>query len=456
MTDTTSLSNNPLSGCPALAGLSPLALKELFAEAEERQFAPGDVLIRQGDPGDGLLILLGGEAHALLRSRDGDYLLGRFAHHDLVGELALVTREARSADVIADTDVRALFVPVDVFDRLAARHLELGAVLTTLVADRLGQNARDGLGDKAVEGFRILRCIGRGGMSVVYHAQDEVTGEQVALKMMSYRLIYDARALARFRQEAELLQELEHENIARLIRLFPAYHTYFLVMELCEGADIQRIVNRRGPMPEREVRFIVGQLARALEYVHARGLVHRDLKPSNIMVTRAGLVKLMDFGLAAPIVGTDERTVVSDTGIVGTPLFMAPEQLSGGALDNRTDIYALGCLAFELIEARHLFRGGNVFELMQQKLELQLPPREELVGGVSAEMYAFLEAALRAKPDDRLSSLAPLTGWAGPCEPPPEELFVAPHAGSPSTSSAEIPVSNVDTQTATAAGEGLL
>ncbi len=104
--------------------------------------------------------------------------------------------------------MRVLLVPTAAFDRLAVRHLELGIVLTELVADRLGQGAHDGFGGKQVEGFRILRCIGRGGMSIVYRAQDEATGELVALKMMSYRLIYDAPALARFHQEARLLQGL--------------------------------------------------------------------------------------------------------------------------------------------------------------------------------------------------------------------------------------------------------
>src|ERR671912_2180979 len=118
-------------------------------------------------------------------------------------------------------------------------------------------------------------------MSVVYRAEDQATGDLVALKMMSYRLIYDTASLARFRQEAELLQTLSHENIARLKRLFAAYHTYFLVMELCEGLDLHKLVRARGPLPEAEVRPIVGQLARALEYVHERGLVHRDLKPAN-------------------------------------------------------------------------------------------------------------------------------------------------------------------------------
>jgi serine/threonine protein kinase len=122
--------------------------------------------------------------------------------------------------VIAESSGRALLVPTADFDRLAMRHLELAMMLTQLVADRLGQAPHDGFGGKTIEGFRILRCIGRGGMSVVYRAQDESTGELVALKMMSYRLIYDAAALARFRQEADLLQSLQHQTIARLKRLF--------------------------------------------------------------------------------------------------------------------------------------------------------------------------------------------------------------------------------------------
>ena len=237
------LSWNLLRNCRPLTALSVVALRDVFAAAEERSFEPGDALMKQGDRADGLLILLEGTADALLRSEDGDHCLGRFAGGDVVGEMALVTRETRSADVIAHSRVAALLVPTDAFDRLAMRHLELGVVLTQIVADRLGRGAHDGFGGKRIEGFRILRCIGRGGMSVVYRAEEESTGELVALKMMSYRLIYDSMALARFQQEADLLRSLQHENIARLRRLFPAYRTYFLVMELCEGVDLHRLVN---------------------------------------------------------------------------------------------------------------------------------------------------------------------------------------------------------------------
>jgi serine/threonine protein kinase len=403
--------------------VSVRAVRELVSAAEQRTYAPGDLLTHQGDAADGLLILLEGAAHARLRDQDGEHRIGSFAAGDLVGEMALVTREARTADVIAESPVRALLVPIAAFDRLAARHLELAMVLTRLVADRLGHGTRDGFGGKRIENFRILRCLGRGGMSVVYLAEEETTREMVALKMMSYRLIYDPVALSRFQHEADLVQGLEHENIARLKRLFPAYHTYFLVMELCDGVDLQRLLRANGPLPEREVRAVLGQLALALDYVHERGVVHRDVKAANVMITRRGVLKLTDFGIAAPAVPLDDSTRAADHALLGTPACMAPEQLSGGTLDGRTDVYALGCLAYELLTGRHLFSATNLFELVQQKLTTKLPRAAEIAGGISDELHAFLERSLRVKPADRLASVAPLAAWAAPCEPPPEAMM---------------------------------
>lgn len=376
----------------------------------------------QGDPAEGLLIILEGTARAMLRSPQGDdHCLGHFSRGDLVGEMALVTRAARSATVIADSPLRALLVPTPEFDRLAVRHLELRVVLTELVAERLGRGANDGFGGKQVEGFRILRCAGRGGMSVVYRAQEEATGELVALKMMSYRLIYDSGALARFKREAEILHGLDHENIARLKRLFPAYNTYFLVMEFCEGVDLRRWVSSRGPLAESQVRRILGQLARALEYVHQRGFVHRDLKPGNVMITRDGDVKLTDFGIAVPEVVLDDELATGRHTVLGTPAFMAPEQLAGGPLDRRTDIYALACLAYELLTGRHLFTAKNLHELARQKLRMQLPPAADIGEGIGTDLHEFLQSALRGNPEERPASLAPLVAWAARCDPPPED-----------------------------------
>jgi serine/threonine-protein kinase len=103
---------------------------------------------------------------------------------------------------------------------------------------------------------------------------------------------------------------------------------------------------------------------------------------------------------------------------MGTPAFMAPEQLSGGVIDRRTDVYAVGCLAYDLLTARHLFRAKSLFELVQEKLSMVLPPAEEIGTGVSPDLYEFLEGALRVKPEERPSSLVPLLGWAAKCVPP--------------------------------------
>jgi len=408
----------------ALKTMPDDALRDLFAEAEERSYTSGETIVKQGDPAEGLLIVLDGTAHARLHAPDGKHWLGSFHGGDLFGEMALVTREPRTADVVADTDVSALLIPTPVFERVASRHPELWMVLTRLVADRLGQKAHDGLGGKRIEGFRILNCIGRGGMSVVYRAEEEATGTPVALKMMSYGLIYEPDAVARFRQESEILKQIRHENVARLERLFPAYHTYFLVMELCEGVDLHRLVHGHGPLPESAVRPIVGQLARALEHVHRHGLVHRDLKPANVMITRDGQVKLMDFGLAIPVVlPEDERTLAPERQVLGTPAFMAPEQWSHRPVTPKTDIYALGCVIYELLTGQTLFPSKELFELVQEKFAARIPPASDIGGGVSSELHAFMAAAVKPDPADRPDSLDLLASWAERCTSLPDAAF---------------------------------
>lgn len=399
--------------CAPFATLPPVLLQEVFAAVEPRAYDAGDRLIREGDPGDGLLVLLAGTAHAALR--DGTSV-GAFTTGDVVGEMALVTREPRTADVIADTPVRALWLPAASFDRLAARHPVLAKVLTDLVAERLGRSHRDGLGGKTIDRYRIDRCLGRGGMAIVYHAHDEQTGKPVALKMMSHRLVYEAAALARFHQEAELLRSLSHPNLAALERLFPAYNTYFLVMEYCDGIDLGRLVQLRRALPEAQARPILGQLAVALDYVHQRGIVHRDLKPANVMLTRSGVVKLMDFGLAAAAVEMGDETCFAPAGFEGTPAFMAPEQLSNVPLDRRVDVYAFACIAYELVTGRTLFRGTTLVELIQEKLTLRLPEAGRIGSGISDELHRFLIAALTPGRDERLASVAPLMAWAGPVD----------------------------------------
>jgi CRP-like cAMP-binding protein len=402
--------------CRAFASLPLATLREVFGRVQERTYAAGDVLMRQGDPASGLLVVLEGTASAAIHDADGRRAMGAFTAGDVVGEMALITHEPRTADVIADSPVRALFLPAEAFEQLALRHRELPVVLTNIVAERLGASPRDALGGKTLDRYRIVSTLGRGGMSVVYRARDEKSGQDVALKMMSHRLVYEPGALSRFEREATTVQALHHEHIAGIERLFPAYGTYFLAMELCDGPDLGRLLAHHGRFPEAQVKRIVGQLARALTYVHGMGLVHLDVKPSNVIVTSPGIVKLTDFGVAVPqLPFTDVTRTVAES-LLGTPVFMAPEQLAAGPLDARTDIYALGCVAYNMLAGWPPCTATNLLDLVQQKLTFRLPPAEEIGGGIGAEVHEFLEGALQTDRDARLSSLDGLASWAGPVE----------------------------------------
>jgi serine/threonine protein kinase len=279
----------------------------------------------------------------------------------------------------------------------------------------------DGLGGKDIHGYRIDRCVGRGGMGIVYEATRLATGEIVALKMMNHRLLYQPGSIHRFKREADALKSLHHDSIARLYECFGAYNTQFLVMEFCEGSSLNLLISRRQPLDEKVVRNIIGQLAVALRYVHSRGLIHCDLKPSNVMLNRSGFVKLLDFGLAgfdpvSDFASGPMSTLSRSFALAGTPEYMAPEQFARGAPDPRVDFYGLACLAYEMLSGRALFEAPDLFGIIREKLRFVLPSPAEIGLGVTIEMHEFLTRGLDHRPERRTIDLDRLAAWAGPID----------------------------------------
>ncbi len=410
-------SRSRLPGCSPFNDLAPALVEQILACMEERCYEPGETLIRQGDPGEGLLVLVEGTAQAVVRDESGGRAIASLVAGAVVGEMALVTGEPRLADVVAGSAVRALALPADAFHHLVREHPQLAVVLTRIVAERLGRDSNDGLRGKTVDRFRIRRCVGRGGMAVVYEAEDlTVDGRRVALKMMSHDLVYSPGALRRFEQEAKIVRTFEHPNIAKLYDLFTAYRTCFLVLEFCDGATLAQVMTQNGPLPEPLARAILGQLALALNYVHSLGFLHRDLKPGNVMLNFDGSVKLMDFGLARTqrIVGED--TSSNPAVVMGTPGYMAPEQIAGRTLDARADIYALACVTYALVAGRDLFSQGNYFDLVRSKIAPKLPPAGAIGLGISHEMHRLIEGGIAPEPTSRLQSLESIAEWAAPLD----------------------------------------
>ncbi len=393
--------------------LSDELLREIEAAMTERRFAPSELLIRQGEAGDSLMVVQEGEVEVSVALERERHVLKRAGPGEVFGEMALLTSEPRTASVVALTPVRALVLSVEEFHRLARREPALAEVLSRLTAHRLGGETHDALTGKTFHGYAIRRRLGRGGMAVVYEAVETATGRTVALKMMSHRFAFHDAAKSRFQQEADLIESFDHENIGRMFGRFEAFHTHFIVMESCDGSSLARILAPNRKLAPEHVRRILGQVAAALAYAHGRRVVHRDVKPSNVMVDRRGIVKLMDFGLAQPLL--DGGAEASGT-IAGTPPYMAPEQLGDGRCGAAADLWGLGGLAWQMLTGKSLFRGRDFEALRREHRAWKVPDFTAAVPGGDEGLVQLLEGSLRREPERRTVDLEAVAAWAGPVD----------------------------------------
>lgn len=394
----------------------PPVVQELLSHAfTECSFDTGEALVRQGEPGDCLLVLLDGQATGTVDVEgEAPRHVGRFACGDVVGEMALITQEPRTATVNADTPVHALRLGADAFRDVAVQHPEVAVVLTHLIADRLGERSVDGLGGKHFDRYVVLRALARGGMSVVYEAEDTEGEGPVALKMMSHRLIYEPGASWRFHREAELLLTLDHPNVVRMFRRFEAFKTQFIAMEYCDGPDLSDVLGRHGALPEEDARAMLGQIAAALVYLHGHSVIHRDLKPDNVMCTSSGMLKLLDFGLAKPVAFRSGMASTEERTILGTPIYMAPEQITCSEIGPEADFYALGCIGVELLTGKPLFQSETLSGLIQEKLVYEMSDKRGLREDLSDDIYESLCQCLAREPRERAPDLAQMASWAAP------------------------------------------
>ncbi len=392
--------------CGTLGRLGAEAKNALASALRRRTFQRGEHLLRQGQPATGLHLLTCGRVEVIDTAGPQQRRIDFDGPGSILGEMSLLIGQRCTADVIAISPTEALVLPVEAFERLRAEFPELEIALSQLVSDRLGQRSHDALCGKELGGFRLIRCINRGAMGVVYEAESVAEGDRRALKMLRHRFIADSRAQDRFNLEAELLAGLSHPHVMRLHGHFLAYRTRFLILDLCDGGDLKRVIIEKGPLPEPIVRKVLGQIASGLAYAHGHGALHLDLKPANILVDHRGHVSITDFGLGRLIQsdGCDDR-------VAGTPPYMPPEQFRGTDVAEHCDWYALGCLGIELLTGEMLFNGSDVQELYT--LKHRLP--EELWPGldVSEELRRHLQTALEPSIDRRRVDLAAIARWAG-------------------------------------------
>jgi serine/threonine-protein kinase len=267
--------------------------------------------------------------------------------------------------------------------------------------------------------YRIVEKIGEGGMGEVYRARDERLDRDVAIKVLPESVAQDADRLARFEREAKLLASLNHANIATLHALEKEESQRFLVMELVEGESLAGVV-ARGAIPFDEALPIVLQIAKALETAHEHGVIHRDLKPANVMVDSEGQVKVLDFGLAkafdlegpgsqSPESIAESPTITADMtragALLGTAAYMSPEQARGNVVDKRVDIWAFGCVLYEMLTGTRPFGGTSSTEVLAAIIK-EDPDWDVLPTESSAPIRRLLRRCLTKDPRDRIHDIA--------------------------------------------------
>jgi len=224
--------------------------------------------------------------------------------------------------------------------------------------------------------YRIVERIGDGGMGAVYRAVDEMLDREVAIKVLRPELARNAALIERFRMEAVALARLNHPRIAILHGLERHGESLLMIMEYVRGDTLEAIVQRSGRLAWSRAAELCAAVLDALDHAHDKGVVHRDIKPANVMLSSVGSVKVMDFGIAR-LVGKNRQTQAGHA--VGTPMYMAPEQLRGEEVDGRTDLYAVGAVLFELVTGRMAFEAESDYALMMKQLHDPPPHVTDLV-----------------------------------------------------------------------------
>ena len=279
--------------------------------------------------------------------------------------------------------------------------------------------------------YQILKILGQGGMGAVYQARDQELDRIIALKVIRPELASNPGILQRFKQELILSRHVTHKNVVRIFDLGEAEGTKFITMEFVEGEDFRSVLRHHGKFSARKAVAVVQQICRALEAAHAEGVIHRDLKPQNIMREPQGRIVVMDFGLARSL----EFDGMTQTGaLVGTLEYMSPEQALGTVLDQRSDLFAVGLIFYELLTGKAPYKADTAIASLMKRTHERAVPASDVDASVPVSLSVIVSRCLERDPKDRYESatelLRELDAWSSD---PALAAMPASHASVPPT-----------------------
>ena len=371
--------------CPLLNSLTFKHLKK------------GERLIAQGDEGDSFYIILRGSCVINLEKDDMLHPVARLRAGDIVGEMAVLTGERRSAHVDAETDMDLLSMSRAQFDSLSEEYPKLRDFLTEIITHRFSTTRQTA--ERTVGKYIITDIIGQGGWSMVYKGIHGKLHLPVAIKMLKHNMAMDPEFLEKFQNEAKIIARLNQANIIKVFDIEELYRTVFIIMEYLEGVPLDYLLEHMPKLSLSKILDIILQVCYGLDYAHKQGIVHQDIKPANIFIQPDGRVKIVDFGLACPPGNIDFN-------LPGTIFYMSPEQIQGNPVDERTDIYALGITAYEMITGQRPFPENDLAKLMDLHLSEDAPDPCLLVPDLPDELREFLMGSIKKEPVARFKNMS--------------------------------------------------
>lgn len=260
------------------------------------------------------------------------------------------------------------------------------------------------MGSKVLAGrYELFEKIGEGGMSVVYKAKDRLLNRYVAIKVLKPEFIKDRKFIESFRRESQAAASLSHPNIVNIFDVGQEGNIHYIVMELVEGRTLSELIRDEGPLPYTRVIDLTKQIAAALSVAHKHQLIHRDVKPHNVLMTSDGTAKITDFGIAKAV---NSSTIVDTTGggIMGSVHYFSPEQARGGYVDEKSDIYSLGIVMYEMLTGRVPFDGDNPVNIALMHINSEMVPPSKLVSGIPPALERIVLKATDKYQTNRFAS----------------------------------------------------
>ena len=376
------------------------AHKGLLRAVKRKVLRAGERFIRQGARGNRFYLIQQGSCVVSVEKDNVLYPVSKLKAGDLVGEMAILTGESRNAHVDAETDMVLWGLSSTKFHAVCQDYPQVREFLTELVAKRFSRSKFTP--DRTIGKYMIKDILGQGGWSIVYRGIHATLHLPVAIKMLKHDLAMDSYFSEKFQNEAHVIARLNHENIVHLYDIEYLYKTIFIIMEYLEGVSLEYVLENMPRMSFPSVLDILLQVCRGLAYAHENGIVHQDIKPANIFLQAGNKAKIVDFGLACPT-GTED-----ESDLPGTPYYMAPEQIEGESVDQRTDIYSLGITAFEMATGRRPFENLPVQEILRCHKEEPIPDLQTYNPNLPVQFCELVQKATMKDPKDRYQTVAEL------------------------------------------------